>query len=113
MPAIDNLNFVDVLKEKSPSSKRLVRDLGEGETAVLLNGLENSGSLVVLDDFLARKVATELELNLTGTAGILITAKLKGLLHSVGPSLDRLGQLGFYLALAHKHQILKSAGEIQ
>jgi len=113
LPAIDNLNFVEVLKEKSPSSKRLVRDPGEGETAILLNGLENPGSLVVLDDFLAGKVATELELNLTGTAGILIAAKLQGLLHSVGPCLDRLRQLGFYLAPAHKHYILKRAGEIR
>lgn len=113
LPDIDNLNFVEVVKEKSPSSKRLVRDLGEGESAVLLNGLENPGSLVVLDDFLARKVATELELNLTGTAGILIAAKSQGLLHNVAPCLDRLRQLGFNLAPAHKHIILKSAKEMQ
>ncbi len=44
---------------------KLARDLGKGETAVILNGLESPGSLVILDDFLARNVARELGLKVS------------------------------------------------
>lgn len=111
LPDISRLNFVEVLNQKETAFSQLVRDLDKGETAVILNGLENPGSLVVLDDLLARRVSIELGLYLTGTAGILICAKLQGLIDKVAPYLDRLGQLGFYLAPEHKSHILKRAKE--
>jgi uncharacterized protein len=111
LPDISNLNFVEVLDLKEPFVSLVVRDLDKGETAVILNSLENPGSIVVLDDFLARRISVELGLKLTGTAGILIAAKLQGLIDSVSPYLDRLAQLGFYLAPAHKQYILKKAME--
>ncbi len=111
LPDINSLEFVNILPKQGSAFNRLVRDLDKGETAVILNSLVNPGSLVVIDDFLARKVSMELNLNLTGTAGILIAAKLKGLIDSVGPYLDRLNQLGFYLAPVHRLHILRKAEE--
>lgn len=111
LPNVQRLDFVEMLNSKGTTLNRLVRDLGKGETAVILHGLENPGSLVVLDDLLARKVALELELRLTGTAGILISAKMKGLVESVAPYMDQLERLGFYLSYAHRSLILNAAGE--
>jgi len=84
----------------------------KGETAVILLGLEHPDSLVILDDRLARKVARELGVKVTGTSGILIAAKKKGLIESVKAYLDKLRDLGFYLAPKHRAAILKEAGEV-
>ncbi|MEA3417706.1 MAG: DUF3368 domain-containing protein [Thermodesulfobacteriota bacterium] len=50
-------------------------------------------------------------MKLTGTAGILINAKMKGLIEAISPYLDQLEHLGFHLAPEHKSLILKKAGE--
>lgn len=111
LPEIQQLSFVEKLNSKTMSFSQLVRDLGKGETAVILHGLETPGSIVVLDDLLARKIAIELGLKLTGTAGILIAAKSNGLIDKVYPYLDKMERLGFYLAPEHKSLILQKANE--
>lgn len=111
LPDLEETDFVEVVEVKAMSLTKLVRDLGRGETAVILLGLENPDSLVVLDDDLARKVARELGVRVTGTVGVLINAKGRGIIKAVRPYLDRLEDLGFYLAPEHRFLILREAGE--
>ncbi len=107
LPDLQRLDYVDIITSKASYMSRIVRDLGKGETAVLLCALENpDSSLVVLDDLLARRVARSLGIQLTGTAGILISAKKQGFIEAVGPYLTQLEQLGFYLSQKHKILIL-------
>lgn len=113
LPDIKKHDFVEVLDSKGSTLNRLVRDLGKGETAVIIHGLENPETMLVLDDLCARKVTLELGLKLTGTAGILIAAKSKGFISNVGMSLDQLEKLGFYLSPAHKSLILEKAREMK
>jgi len=111
LPNLEGMDFIEIMEPKAISFSKLVRDLGKGETAVILLGLENPGSLVILDDLLARSVARGLGVKLTGTAGILINAKMQGLIEAISPYLDQLEHLGFHLAPEHKSLILKKAGE--
>ena len=111
LPNLERMDFIEIMEPKAISFSKLVRDLGKGETAVILLGLENPGSLVILDDLLARSVARGLGVKLTGTAGILISAKMKGLIEAIRPYLDQLEHLGFHLAPEHKSFILKKACE--
>ncbi|WP_373498301.1 DUF3368 domain-containing protein [Desulfococcus sp.] len=111
LPDLQDLEFIKILPPQPISAIKLARDLGNGETAVILHGLENPGCLIVLDDLLARRTARSLGVKLTGTAGILITAKRKGVIQEIKPYLDQLAQLGFYLAPSHKSLILEKAGE--
>lgn len=113
LPDIRQLYFANILQPKMNTLSRLVRDLGKGETAVILQALENPASLVVLDDLLARRVARELGIKITGTAGILINGKRKGFIEAIGPLLGKLEHVGFYLAPAHRSLILKKAGELK
>lgn len=85
LPEIQQLEFAEKLDSKLMAFSRIVRDLGKGEASVIMHGLENSRSTVVLDDLLARRVALELGLKLTGTAGILIAAKAKKLIDCINP----------------------------
>ena len=111
LPDLEEVDFIEVIEARETPLTKLVRDLGKGETAVILLGLENPNSLLVLDDYLARRVARELGVKVTGTAGILISAKQEGLIEAVKPYLDKLEDLGFYLAPKHKSLILEEAGE--
>lgn len=113
LPDIKKLDFIEILGSKGGALNRRVRELGKGETAVIIHGLENPETMLVLDDLFARKVTLELGLKLTGTAGILIAAKSKGLISNVDIYLDQLEHLGFYLSPAHKSLILQKARKMK
>lgn len=98
LPRPEELDWVDVRQPKAISAERLVRDLGRGETEVLMLALESPGAVAVLDDGLARRIAIGLGIQLTGTLGLLIDAKRAGVIPAVGPLLDQLDALRFRLA---------------
>jgi len=111
LPCVDELDFVKVRNVKLDLLTEIVRDIGIGETEVILLGLENPESLIILDDRLARDIAGNLNLNVTGTIGILILAKENGIIKAVKPYLDKLVDFGFYLSKEHRNIILKKADE--
>ena len=111
LPDLGELNWVTVRSPVSSTAAPLVTDLGPGETQVLMLALESPDAIVVLDDAPARQLAAALKLRLTGTLGILLTAKRAGLLPAVGPQLDRLQALRFRLAPHTRAAVLKLAGE--
>ncbi|GJL65800.1 MAG: DUF3368 domain-containing protein [Nitrospirales bacterium] len=90
---------------------RLGQRLGRGETEAIVLAKEFSGSIVVLDDALARRIAREERVNVVGTVGLLIHAKHKGLLSSLKPILQELKQAGFYLDQPLIDLVLQQAGE--
>jgi predicted nucleic acid-binding protein len=66
----------------------------------------------LLDDALARRVAIAKGIAINGTLGLLLNAKRAGYLTRVGPSLDKLQELGFRLARQTQDDVLKLAGEL-
>ncbi|MDX1520877.1 MAG: DUF3368 domain-containing protein [Anaerolineae bacterium] len=111
LPDMAELEWVTIRSPVSVAALPLVNDLGPGETEVLMLALERPGSVVVLDDALARQVAETLNLPLTGTLGLLLDAKRTGLVQTVTPLLDQLQALGFRLAAHTRGAVLKLAGE--
>ncbi|MGB7546082.1 MAG: DUF3368 domain-containing protein [Methanothrix sp.] len=73
--------------------------------------LETPGSIALLDDALARRVATAKGISIKGTRGLLLDARRSGHLPAVKPSLDRLQELGFRIAQQTRDAVLKLAGE--
>lgn len=88
-------------------------DLGAGELAVLTRAGERPGSVVVLDDGLARRYARLAGIRFTGTCGVLLRAKERGLVPALEPLLDQLGRLGFRLDAGTRAGLLKLAGEAE
>lgn len=111
LPDPNVLDWVDIRQPASFVALPLVTDLGPGETEVLALALESSDAVVILDDGMARQVAETLGIRLTGTLGILLDAKRKGLIQAVAPLLDQLQNLRFRLAAHTREAILKLAGE--
>lgn len=53
---------------------------------------------MIIDELKGRRYARRLSLPLTGTVGVLLLAKEKGLVHSVSALLDELKRAGLHLA---------------
>jgi predicted nucleic acid-binding protein len=111
LPDLALLSWIDIRAPQGPVSHGWQSKLGLGESEVLQLGLEMPGSLVVIDDRIARRAATDLKLPLKGTIGLLIDAKRAGLLAEVRPMLDQLDALGFRLATSSRAAALRLAGE--
>jgi predicted nucleic acid-binding protein len=90
----------------------LVARLGDGEKEVLALGLELPGALLLLDDRQARRHARILNLEISGTVGVLLLAKERGILEAVRPVLDRLQGSGFRLDLRTRQKALEIAREL-
>lgn len=71
-------------------------DRGEAEAIVLMR--EVNADLILLDDGRARHFATQQGLPLTGTVGILRTARDRGLVPAVLPLLSELRLRGFRIS---------------
>lgn len=68
-------------------------------------------SLLILDDFKARKIAQRLHLAFTGTIGVIVKAKLTGIIPSVKPILEKIKTTNFRLSADLESKILKEANE--
>lgn len=111
VPEVTNYDWIEVRAVRMPAVVTLITDLGAGEAQVLALALEVPGSLVLLDDRVARAVANMRHIRMTGTAGVLLKAKQEGHIPAVAPLLERLLQLDFRLSNAVQASILKLAQE--
>ena len=111
LPTLEELSWLTVRPVRDRTLLPLVTHLGDGEKEVLALGLETEDALLILDDRDARRYARALELEITGTLGLLLRAKERGILDAVRPVLDRLQALGFRLNARTRQMVLKRAGE--
>lgn len=84
-------------------------DLGEASAIAL--ALETPKSVIILDDWKARIFAEKLGLKITGTIGIIVKAKLNGIIPSIIPLLTKIKQTNFRLSATIIATALKDAGE--
>lgn len=93
--------FIQIRKPESvPSAAEFATMyLDEGEKQVIRLAASLDGPLLVLlDDNAGRKAAKRLGLPMTGTAGLLVSAKKKGLVTAVVPLLEELREQGYWLS---------------
>jgi predicted nucleic acid-binding protein len=104
--------WIEVLEVKDPFRQQLLElQIDKGESSAIALALEMPGSTVILDDFKARKIAIKLGIQVTGTLGVIIRAKQKGVLSSIKPFLEKLKQTNFRLSPELELEALKMAGE--
>lgn len=86
-------------------------DLGPGETQVITFAAANPGWEVVLDDLEARECARSLGVPKTGTLGIILRAKMAGLIPAARPLVEKLLRSGAYLSRDLVGAALADVGE--
>lgn len=112
LPALEALDWASVRQPAGRSLLPLVSDLGPGEREAIALAVESPGSLIILDDAIARQYARLLRLRLTGTLGVLLKAKETGRIPAIASVLDRLHALRFWVDPVTREAVLKLAGEL-
>lgn len=90
----------------------LEMQIDKGESSAIALALETPDSTVILDDYRARKIAAQLGVNYTGTIGVIVKAKIIGVITSIKPLLIKIKQTDFRLSADLELQALLAAGEI-
>jgi predicted nucleic acid-binding protein len=86
-----------VVPDQEVPASILSWDVGAGESQVLTHCL-SSGGLAILDDGAARAAAKALQIQLTGSLGIILRAKKSGIISAARPLIDQLVASGSYLS---------------
>ena len=89
----------------------LRRSLGDGERETVALAVELQAERILLDDRPARRVAQELGLRVTGTAGVLLVAKRHALIPRIRPYLDELINRSFFIRPELYDELLRIADE--
>jgi len=85
--------------------------IDKGESSAIALAMETPSSTLILDDSKARKIANQLGLIYTGTIGIIVKAKLLGIIPSIKPVLSKIKETDFRLSSEIELQALKEANE--
>ncbi|MCI0450014.1 MAG: DUF3368 domain-containing protein [Chlorobi bacterium] len=91
--------------------KELELQLDKGEASAITLAIETPNSTLILDDYKARIIATQLGLEITGTLGVIVKAKNKGIIKSIKPYLEKLKSTNFRLSEELENEALNEAGE--
>jgi len=86
-------------------------DIDAGEASAITLALESENCLLILDDNKGRKTAERLNLQFTGTLGIILKAKNVGLITSVKPIFQKIQQTNFRFSQKVLDEIYRLANE--
>jgi len=104
--------WVEIAEVKDKYRQTILElQIDKGESSAIALALETPDSVVILDDYKARKIAERLGVTLTGTIGVIIKAKLNGTISSIKPILEKIKQTDFRLSGEIETQALKEADE--
>jgi hypothetical protein len=118
-PGAENDQVQVLLKKGSlhlrPVSEKILAELpanlGRGEREAIALAMDTGADLVILDDQQGRLVSRVKGLSVTGTIGVLIEAKERGVIPSLRPEMDHLIEAGMWINEIFYHRILKEYGE--
>lgn len=82
-------------------------DLDPGEASAIALALRHKQFLLLIDEAKGRRVASRLNLKISGTLGVLLKAKELGFLASGNEALKRIEDSGFYLSTDLKEKMLQ------
>jgi len=84
-------------------------DIGEASAMALASEIQ--ADLLIIDDAGGRRFAKKLELNIIGTVGVILNAKLNDIIPLVKPYVIKLQQTNFRISGQLTIQIIRDAGE--
>ncbi len=91
--------------------KLLELQIDSGEASAIALATEFNDVLLLLDDLKARKLAEKLQLNFTGTLGIIYKAKKVNVIEKVKPIIDKLLSTDFRISDKIVEEILRLSNE--
>jgi len=84
------LGWIEIKSIQSSSARLYLFDSDDGEAETIILAQEQSADVVIIDEKLGRRYAAQINIPVTGTIGILLKAKERGLITAVAPFLREL-----------------------
>lgn len=107
------IEWIKIKKVKDKKSLSYFIDLDKGDAETIALAVENDADLVIIDEILGRYYAKHAGLKITGTIGLLIKAKQKGLVQQIKPMIAQLKEKGIWLSDSLVQQALKLSNEAE
>ena len=108
---LENSPWIEPVTLEHPRRALAFADLDRGEADVLALAEERRARLVIIDELRGRRYARRLGLPLTGTLGVLLLAKERGLVQGLTPLVDELLDAGLFISPDVVSEALRLAGE--
>jgi len=103
-----------IIEHVADKSRQRILELqiDRGESSAIALALETQNCTLILDDFKARKIAQQLGITITGTIGVIVKAKLNGIIPSIKPYIEKIKETNFRISAEIELQALKEAEEL-
>ena len=85
--------------------------MDKGEASAIALAIELDDCLLIIDDLKGRKFANQIGLTIIGTIGVIVDAKLAGIINSIKPILTKIKSTNFRITEQLEAIILKRSGE--
>ncbi len=108
---LSKIEWIDIVEIQDKQAVKYFLDLDSGEAEAIVLATEINADLIILDEKLGRFHAKHADLNVTGTIGILIKAKKKGLIKELRPILNELTNKDVWISEKLIKEILIQVGE--
>ncbi len=100
---------------KEPADKNyqtiIENTVDKGEASTIALAIEYDDCLLIIDDLKGRKFAQQLGLHIIGTMGVIVDAKLSGIIYSIKPLIQKMRNTNFRITEVIEKIMLAKAGE--
>ncbi len=105
-------DWIDIIHVRDVQlQKTLQIEVDPGEASAIALAIELAPALLILDDLEARRLAKQLNLNFTGTLGLILRAKKSGHITLIKPLMDKIQSTNFRISDKLCAEFLIQAGE--
>ena len=101
------------IKEPIDKNKQSIIEISvdKGEASAIALAIELADCLLIIDDLKGRKLAKQLGLTIIGTIGVIVDAKLLGIIPSIKPLILKIKKTNFRISQQLEQLLLVKAGE--
>ena len=105
-------SWVEIQQPSDKNYQSIIEaSVDKGEASAIALAIELDDCLLIIDDLKGRRFANQIGLTIIGTIGVIVDAKLAGIINSVKPVLTKIKSTNFRITEQLEVIILKRSGE--